>query len=135
MKSYNGVRLTRNCGRPSMKGVNATRMEIAVEYATAKTTHDAFPLGHKFGFASSIVNTAKFIALHNAAAANIANVAALDPQWIFDYPIRPDAYDPNIVGNMGDISRRRREAEQTEAIAQYDLFEAYESAFKSKNQE
>jgi hypothetical protein len=131
MKSFTGVRLTRNCGRPSMKGVNVTRMEIAAEYARAKTTHDAFPLGHKFGFASAVIKTAKFIALHDAAAVNIANIAALDPQWVFDYPIRPDTYDPNIVGGMGDIARRRREAEQSEAIAQYDLFEEYESAFKS----
>jgi hypothetical protein len=89
MKSFTGVRLTRNCGRPSMKGVNATQMEIAAEYARAKTTHDAFPLGHKFGFASSIIKTAKFIALHAAAAVNVANLNALDLAWVFDYPIRP----------------------------------------------
>ena len=79
MKSFTGVRLTRNCGRPSMKGVNAMRMEIAAEYATAKTTHDAFPFGHKFGFASSIIKTSKFITLHDAAAVNIVNLNALDP--------------------------------------------------------
>ena len=135
MKSLTGVRLTRNCGRPSMKGVNATRMEIAAEYATAKTTHDAFPLGHKFGFASAVIKTPKFIALHDAAAANIATVGELDPNWVFDYPIRPDTYDPNIVGGMGDIARRRREAEQAESIAQYDLFDAYEAAFKAKIEE
>ena len=90
MKSFTGVRLTRNCGRPSMKVVNVTRMEIAAEYATAKKTHEAFPLVRKFGFASAVIKTAKFIALHDAAAVNIANVAALDPQWVFDYPIRPD---------------------------------------------
>ena len=89
MNSFTDVRLTRNCGRPSMKGVKVTRMEIAAEYATAKTMHDAFPLGHKFGFASAVIKTAKFIALHDAAAVNIANVAALDPQWVFDYPFRP----------------------------------------------
>ena len=67
MKSFTAVRITRNCGRPSMKVVNVTRMEIAAEYAKAKTTHDAFPLGHKFGFASAIIKTAKFIALHDAS--------------------------------------------------------------------
>ena len=96
-------------------------MEIAAEYATAKTTHDAFPLGHKFGFASAVIKTAKFIALHDAAVVNIATVGALDPQWVFDYPSRPDTYDPNIVGGMGDIAQRRRKAKQTESIAQCSI--------------
>ena len=75
-------------------------MEITVEYATAKTTHEAFPLGHKFSFASSIIKTAKFIALHDAAAVNIANLNAFD-----HYPVRPETYDPLITSNMGEIAQ------------------------------
>ena len=65
MKSFTGVRLTRNCGVPSMKGVNVTRMEIVAEYATAKTTHEALPLGHKFGFASFIINRIRSVIQKN----------------------------------------------------------------------
>ena len=109
IKTLEGLRLTRHVGRPTMKAVNNTRMEIAAEYATAKTSHPSFPLGQKFGFSSAIIKTPKFIALHDAAALTLPGAAPLDPNWTFIYPDRPEPYDPTIIGNLGNNARRQRE--------------------------
>ena len=42
-------------GRPTMDNVNKSRSEIAAEYAKAKTTHNSFPLGSNFVFATAIL--------------------------------------------------------------------------------
>ena len=55
-------------GRPTREQVNKIRGAIVVVYAEAKTSHESFPLGFKFGFSASILKKEKYIALHNTVA-------------------------------------------------------------------
>ena len=131
IRALEGVKLTRMRGRPTTKNITKTRGEIGAAFARAKTSHKAFPLGPKFGFAAAVLNAKKFIKLHNKAATNLADVEELPEDWAFEYPTRPSTY-PEMGGTTGDIGRRRKEAQNQEEIAQFDRFEGYEAAFKMK---
>ena len=108
-----------------------TRGEIGAAFARAKTSHKAFPLGSKFGFAAAVLNAKKFIILHSKAATNLANVEDLEDEWTFSYLTRSSKYLA-MGGTMGTIGSRRKEAQNMEEIAQFDRFEGYEAAFKMK---
>ncbi len=131
LTSLEGKRLTRVLGRPTIKSVKKTRKEIAADYAKAKTTHDSFPLGSRFGFAAAILPTTTYIAAHDKA--NPAN--ALDPAWTFDPPDRPKSYDGTAVGNITDATRRKKEAERNKEIREWERWDAYETAYKQKIEE
>ena len=77
LTSLEGKRITRVLGRPTIKSVKQTRKEIAAEFAKAKTTHEAFPLGSRFGYAAAILPSATYIAAHDKANPN----NPLDPVW------------------------------------------------------
>ena len=107
IRALEGVKLTRMRGRPTTKNIAKTRGEIGAAFARAKTSHKAFPLGSKFGFAAAVLNAKKFIKLHNKAATNLLDVPELPDDWTFTYPTRPSTY-PGMGGTTGDISRRRK---------------------------
>ena len=67
--ALSGVTLTRVLGCPTLRNVSLTRREIAAKYAQAKTGHDAFPLGSRFGLAAAVMKPAKYRRLHNARCA------------------------------------------------------------------
>ena len=59
-------KLLQKClGRPTREHVNKMRGAIAAVYAEAKTSHESFPLGSKFGFSAAILKKDKDIDLHN----------------------------------------------------------------------
>ena len=60
-----GAQLTRHFGRPTRKAVKATRKELGIYYAAAKTTHEDFLMGERFGFAPAILTSKHFITAYN----------------------------------------------------------------------
>ena len=69
--------LQRMLGRPTRERVNKMCGAIAAVYAEAKTSHDSFPLGSKFGLSAAILKKDKYIALHNTVSTGIATTANL----------------------------------------------------------
>ena len=108
------------------------RGAIAAVYARAKTSHDSFPLGSKFGFSAAILNKENYIALHNTVWTGLAATANIATTWSFIHPSRPDTYDDTILVVHPKISRCKKEAHRAELITQYEIFEGYEEAFKDK---
>ena len=51
--------------RPTREQVNKIRGAIAAVYDEAKTSHESFPLGSKFGFSAAILKKDDYINLHN----------------------------------------------------------------------
>ena len=78
--------LSRKPGRPTLKRVSETRNEISAAYAKAKTSHDDFPMGERFGFAAAVMRPKKYIRLHNDVCAAGSELAA---NWTFVHPDRP----------------------------------------------
>ena len=64
-------------GRPTREHVNKMRGAIASVYVEAKTSHESFPLGSKFGLSAAILKKDKYIALHNTVATVLAATANL----------------------------------------------------------
>ena len=118
--------------RPTRKQVKKMRDAIAVVYAEAKTSHNSFPLGSKFGFSAAILKKYKYIALHNTVETGLAATANLVTTWSFIHPIRPDTYDDTIPAVHPDVSCRKKEVQRAEIITQYEIFEGYKEAFKEK---
>ena len=75
--------LQRMLGRPTREHVNKMSGAIRAVYAEARTSHESFPLGSKFGFSAAILNKDKYIALHNTVATSIAATANLTTTWSF----------------------------------------------------
>ena len=69
--------LQRMLGKPTQEHVNKMRGAIAAVYAEAKTSHESFPLGSKFGFSAATLKKGKYIALHNTVATSLAATANL----------------------------------------------------------
>ena len=132
ISSLEGKRLTRHLGRPTTAAAKKTRGEIGAEYAAAKTTHEDFPLGSRFGFAAAVLKPYQFIDAFNSVC-ELAD--ELDEYWEFDNPERPETTDPTATGNITDATRRRKEANRKELIAQWERFDAYESVYKTKIEE
>ena len=135
LKALQGSTLTRHHGRPTFKSVAKTRKEVAQEFAKAKTSHSAFPMGTKFGMAAAVLKTRSFIEMHNTAAVNIPGAEELDEAWEFEHPTRPDPYDETeleqgLSAQQRDMRRRKQEAVRNEELIQYDVFEAYETYYK-----
>ena len=63
---------------------------IAAVYAEAKTSHDSFPLGSKFGFSAAILKNYKYISLHNTVATGLAATSNLATTWSFIHPSWPE---------------------------------------------
>ena len=120
VKALEGRVLTRMPGRPTMRAVNKTRNQITAEYAKAKTSHQSFPLGSRFGFAAAIMKTSRFIRIHDN---QVAAGDELDPNLIFVYPDRPATYDASITGQMLDTTRHKKEEERKDALMQFETFE------------
>ena len=108
------------------------RGAIAAVYAEAKTSHESFPLGPKFGFSAAILKKDKYIALNNTVATGLAATDNLETTWSFFHPSRPYTYDDTILAVHPDVSRRKKEAQRAELITQYETFEGYKEAFKEK---
>ena len=108
--------------RPTREHVNKMRGASAAVYSEAKTPHNSFPLGSKFGFSAAILKKEKYIALYNTVATGIAATANLAITWSFTHPSRPDMYDDTILAVHPGVSRRKKEAHQAELITQYEIF-------------
>ena len=101
LTALEGKRLTRVLVPPTIKSVKKTRKEIAAEYAKAKTTHEFFPFGTRFGFAAAILSSPAYITEHDKANP----IDPLDPDWEFESPARPETYDPTGQGGITDATR------------------------------
>ena len=110
-------------GRPTREHVKKTRGAIAAVYAEAKTSHDSFPLGSKFGFSAAILKKYKYIALHNIVSKSIAATSNLATTWSFTHPSRTETYDDTILAVHPGVSRYKKEAQLAELITQYKMFE------------
>ena len=109
-------------GRPTRDKGNKMCGAIAAVYAEAKTSHNNFPLGSKFGFSAAILNKDKYIALHNTLETGIAATSNLATTWLFIQPRRVDMYDNNIFAVHPNVSLRKKEAQCSELINQYEIF-------------
>ena len=123
--------LQRMLGIPTHEHVKKMRGAIAAAYAEAKTSHDSFPLGSKYGFSAAILKKEKYIDLHKKVATGLIATTNIATIWSLTHPSRPDTYDQNILAVHPDVSRRKKEAQRAELITQYK-FEGYEEAFKEK---
>ena len=131
IQALESVKFTRMRGRSTTKNIAKMRGEIGAAFARAKTSHKVFTLGSKTGFVAAVLNSKRFLKMHNKAATDLADVEDLPDSWSFVYPTRPSTY-PEMGGTMGDISRRRKETQKLKEIAQFDRFEGYDAAFKMK---
>ena len=84
------------------------RGTIAVVYAEAKTSHDSFPLGSKFGFSAAILKKYKYIALHNTVETGLAATAHLAAPWLFAHPSHPYTSDDTIFAAQAELYRRKK---------------------------
>ena len=123
-----GAQLTRHFGRPTRKAVKLTRKELGIHYAAAKTTHEDFLMGDRFGLAPAVITSKQFITAYNQVCA-VGD--ELDPDWEFIIPTQPKTTDPTIDHNTSDTDRRRMVAEWKEHVEQWNRFDAYEQVFKS----
>ena len=119
-------------GRTTREKVNKMHGAIAAVYAEAKTSHESFPLGSKFGFSAAILKKENYIALHNTVATGLSANDNLKTTWSFVHPSRPDTYDDTILQVHTDVSWRKKEAQRAELITQYKTFEGYEESYKEK---
>ena len=115
IKSLQGSTLTRHHSRSTYKGVEKIRREVSQEFAKAKTSRRAFPLGTKFRMAAAVLRAGKYINLHNAATAGIPDAEELDKAWEFEHPTRPDPYDKTelpvgLSAQQRDMRRKKQEA-------------------------
>ena len=131
IRALGDVKLTRMRSRPTTKSTAKASGDIEAAFASAKTSHKAFPLGSKYGFAAAVLNAKQFIKLHNKTTTHLENVEDLADDWTFTYPMQPSMY-PKMGGTAGDIGRRRKEAQNMEEIEHFDRFEGYTAAFKMK---
>ena len=124
--------LQKMLGRPSGEHANKMCGAIVSLYAEAKTSHDSFPLGSKFGFSAAILKKDKYINLHNTVSTGLAATAKLATTWSFIHLSRPDTYDDTILAVHPEVSLRKKEAQHAELITQYETFEGYKDAFREK---
>ena len=86
MQKLEAKKLQRMLGRPTHKHVNKMCGAIAAVYVEAKTSHNNFPLGSKFGFSAAILKKEKYIALHNTVATGLAATSTPATTWSFTHP-------------------------------------------------
>ena len=124
--------LQRILGRPTRKHVNKMHGTISAVHAEAKTSHDSFPLGSKFGFSAAILKKDKYIALPNTVATGLTATANLATTCLSIHPSQTETYDDTILALHPKVFLRKKEAQRAELITQYETFEGYEEAFKEK---
>ena len=100
LTSLEGKRLARVLSRPTIKSVKKTQKEIAAEYAKAKTMHETFPLGTRFGFAAANLSPSAHIAAHNKANPT----EPLNPEWELESLAHRETYDPTAQGGTTDTT-------------------------------
>ena len=123
MQKLEAKTLQQILGRTICEHVNKMLGVIASVYAKAKTSHDSFSLGSKFGFSAVILKKEKYIYLHNTVATGLATITNLATTWLFIHPSRPYTYDVTILSVHPDISCCKKEAQQADLITQYGIFE------------
>ena len=129
ISTLQSAQLSRHLGRPTFNAIKQARKELGMIYAAAKTTHEDFQLGDRFGYAAAILTSRQFRAMFN----DVCEVGdELDEDWEFDIPQRPTTTDPSIDDTTTDNDRRRKVALWNEQIAQWMRFDAYEYVFKKK---
>ena len=129
ISALQGAQLSRHLGRPTHNAIKKARKELGIIYAAAKTTHEDFELGSRFGYAAAILTSRQFRTMFNEVC-QVGDELAVD--WEFAIPTRPATTDPSIDETTGDNERRRKVALWNEQIAQYERFDAYEHVFKEK---
>ena len=102
--------LQRMLGRPTREHANKMCGAIVAVYAEAKTSHDSFPLGPKFGFSAAILKKDKYISLHNTVATCLVATANLETTWSFIHLSWTDTYDDTILAVHPEVSWRKKEA-------------------------
>ena len=108
ISALQGAQITRHIGRPTRNAVKESRKEIGISYAAAKTTHEDFLMGWRFGYAAAVLTTAQFTQAFN----KVCNVGdELDAAWEFLIPQRPSTTNPAIDENTPDNERRTIVAE------------------------
>ena len=123
------LQLTRHLGRPTRNAIKKTRKELGIIYAAAKTTHEDFLMGNRFGYAVAILSSRQFITAYNACCA-VGDELLND--WEFLIPQRPHTTNAAINATTSDTDRRRMVAEWREHVEQWERFDAYEHVFKDK---
>ena len=129
ISALQGAQLTRHLGRPTRNAIKKTRKELGILYAAAKTTHKDFAMGFRFGYAAAILTSRQFIKVFNSVC---DDGDELDDDWEFMVPQRPTTTNPAIVETTTDTDRRKKVAEWTQHVEQYERFDAYETVFKEK---
>ena len=100
ISALQGAQLTRHFGRPTRKAVKLVRKELGMLYAAAKTTHEDFLMGERFGYAAAVLTSNQFITAYN----RVCQVGdELDDQWEFLIPLQPSVTDPDIDNNRGAV--------------------------------
>ena len=129
ISALQGAQITRHLGRPTRNAVKKTRKELGIIYAAAKTTHEDFQMGNRFGYAAAVLSSSQFITAFNAVCAVGDELA---DNWEFLIPQRPQITNPDIDENTTDTERRQMVAEWKEYVEQWERFDAYEMVFKEK---
>ena len=73
--------LQRMLGRPTREHVNKMCGAIAAVYVEAKTSHDSFPLGSKFGLSAAILKKYNYISLQNTVTTGLSATENLATTW------------------------------------------------------
>ena len=129
ISALQGAQLTRHFGRPTRKAVKLVRKELGMLYAAAKTTHEDFLMGERFGYAAAVLTSNQFTTAYN----RVCQVGdELDDQWEFIIPQQPSVTDPDIDDTTTDADRRRMTAEWRAFVDQWERFDGYEYVFKVK---
>ena len=64
ISALQGAQLTRHLGCPTRNAIKKTRKELGIIYAAAKTTHEDFVMGFRFGYAATILTSPQMTAGH-----------------------------------------------------------------------
>ena len=129
INALQGAQLSRHLGRPTRNAIKNTRKELGKIYAAAKTTHEDFLMGNRFGYAAAVLSSRQFITAFNSVCPVGDELA---DNWEFLIPDRPATTHPNITATTPDNDRRQKVAEWKEFSEQWERFEAYEHVFKDK---
>ena len=104
ISALHGSQLTRHFGRPTRNAIKKTRKEIGLIYAAAKTTHEDFTMGFRFGYAAAIMTLQQFITAFNSLCPAGDEVK---DDWEFVFPQRPLTTNPAIVETTTDTDRSK----------------------------
>ena len=109
------VSITRHLGRPTQQAIKLSRREIGIEYAAAKTTHEDFPMGTRFGYASAILTPKQFTNAHNRVC---EAGDELEDDWELLIPTRPATTNPAINDDTSETDAKKLKDEWKVYIAE-----------------